>query len=115
MRLTEKMQDALAVTRGTGIAKHIAHMPRDAEGAVELTDGQWRALLQLNRPLRLAQPPHAPFGLGDAVAALANPIARALDATLGTKIVGCGGCAQRQAALNKLLPNLGKVNKSDGQ
>ena len=55
------------------------------------------------------------FGLGDAVAALANPIARALDATLGTKIVGCGGCAQRQAALNKLLPNLGKVNKSDEQ
>lgn len=37
-------------------------------------------------------------GLGDTVARLVAPIA----ATLGKK--GCGGCAKRQAALNKVLP-----------
>jgi hypothetical protein len=55
------------------------------------------------------------FGLGDAVAALANPIARASDAIFGTSLVGCSSCAERQAALNKLLPNLGKSPKSDAQ
>jgi hypothetical protein len=59
--------------------------------------------------------PRATFGLGDAVAAIANPIARALDATLGTKIQGCGGCARRRDALNQILPNLGKPHKSDEQ
>jgi len=49
-------------------------------------------------------PPAPMRGLGDVVALVANPIARAMDATLGTKIVGCGGCAKRQAALNKALP-----------
>ncbi len=64
-----------------------------------------------------AKQPNSPksFGLGDAVAALANPIAKAIDAVVGTKIVGCGGCAQRQAALNKMLPNLKNPLKPDGQ
>jgi len=43
-----------------------------------------------------------PFGLGDAVAVVAEPIARLSDAVLGTKLVGCGGCAQRRAALNRI-------------
>ena len=46
------------------------------------------------------------FGLGDLVASVAQPIARGIDAVAGTKIAGCGGCAQRQAALNKLVPNI---------
>lgn len=61
------------------------------------------------------QIPKKTFGLGDAVAALANPIARASDAIFGTSLVGCSSCAERQAALNKLLPNLGKSPKSDAQ
>lgn len=47
------------------------------------------------RPLR---------GLGDAVAAIANPIARAIDAIAGTDIEGCGKCKKRQAALNTAVP-----------
>jgi hypothetical protein len=44
------------------------------------------------------------FGLGDAVATVAEPIARLSDALLGTKLVGCGSCAERRAALNRLVP-----------
>jgi len=46
------------------------------------------------------------FGLGDAVAAIAQPIAKAIDNVAGTNIQGCGGCQQRKEALNKLVPNL---------
>lgn len=46
------------------------------------------------------------FGLGDAVAAIAQPIARAIDSVAGTNIQQCGGCKKRQEALNKLVPNL---------
>jgi hypothetical protein len=45
-------------------------------------------------------------GLGDAVAfiaqPIARPIARAIDAVAGTKIVKCGGCAKRREWLNQL-------------
>lgn len=51
------------------------------------------------------------FGLGDAVASVAQPIARGLDRVLGTNLANCGGCKSRQAALNRLLPNLGKSPK----
>lgn len=43
-------------------------------------------------------------GLGDAVALVAKPIARAIDSALGTSVAGCGGCKARQAALNKAVP-----------
>ena len=53
-----------------------------------------------------AQPPPPSRGLGDVVAIFAEPIARASDALLGTKLVGCNSCAERRAALNKLMPKL---------
>lgn len=40
------------------------------------------------------------FGLGDAVHAFAQPIARAIDMVAGTNIRGCGSCAKRRAMLN---------------
>ena len=46
------------------------------------------------------------FGLGDAVSAIAQPIAKAIDSVAGTNIQQCGGCQQRKEALNKLVPNL---------
>ncbi len=45
------------------------------------------------------------FGLGDAVASVAQPIARVLDRALGTHIENCGGCKQRRDALNRIVPN----------
>ena len=48
----------------------------------------------------------APFGLGDAVAVVAKPIARVIDRAVGTDLEHCEGCAKRQAALNQAVPNL---------
>ena len=44
---------------------------------------------------------HPPPGLGDRVAAVAQPIARAIDAVLGTHVAECGGCKRRREALNR--------------
>lgn len=50
-------------------------------------------------------PPRRPMrGLGDAVALVAEPIARASDKMLGTQLVGCGGCKKRREALNRAVP-----------
>lgn len=38
--------------------------------------------------------------LGDRIAAIAQPIARMIDAVAGTNVAGCGGCKQMQANLN---------------
>jgi hypothetical protein len=43
-------------------------------------------------------------GLGDAIHVVLNPIAKVIDNVAGTNLQGCGGCAQRQASLNNLLP-----------
>lgn len=53
---------------------------------------------------RHARPPcpEPPHGLGDLVAVIAQPIARVSDAVLGTHLVGCSSCAERQAALNRI-------------
>lgn len=51
-------------------------------------------------------PPPRTTGLGDVVAKVADPIARALDAALGTKLAGCGGCSKRRRALNQLIPDV---------
>lgn len=42
-------------------------------------------------------------GLGDVVAMVAQPIARALDAALGTDMENCGGCGKRKAWLNEAV------------
>lgn len=55
------------------------------------------------RKHRKALPP-----LGDAVAAIAQPIARAIDRIAGTDIEHCKGCAKRQKTLN----NLGKPTRT---
>ena len=51
-------------------------------------------------------PDECPYvrGLGDAVALVAQPIARVIDRAFGTNVQGCGGCKARQDALNQALP-----------
>lgn len=48
------------------------------------------------------EPPKPVIGLGDRFASIAQPIARVIDATLGTDIQNCGGCAKRKEFLNNL-------------
>ncbi len=40
--------------------------------------------------------------LGDLVARVAQPIAKAIDAVLGTKVQSCKACAKRREALNNI-------------
>jgi len=42
-------------------------------------------------------------GLGDKVHAIAHPIAKAIDKTVGTKISTCSACAKRREKLNNLF------------
>lgn len=55
-------------------------------------------------------------GLGDVVAAVAQPVAKALDAALGTDMQNCGGCGGRQEWLNEAVPFKKSldVSSSDG-
>lgn len=57
------------------------------------------------------RPLKKPIGLGDAVASVAQPIAKAMDAVLGTSIQTCGGCAARKAMLNAMVPRLTRTKK----
>jgi len=60
---------------------------------------------------------HAPHltkvGLGDAVAAVSQPIAKAVDAVAGTKLAECGGCKQRRQRMNYLVPDLAAPFRRD--
>lgn len=71
--------------------------------AIEIPGTVWDALRAKYHP---DSPPPPSRGLGDVVALFAEPIARASDAVLGTKLVGCNACAERRAALNRLMPKL---------
>lgn len=45
-----------------------------------------------------------PIGLGDKIARIAQPIARAIDKIAGTKIARCGGCKKMKDRLNAGTP-----------
>lgn len=46
----------------------------------------------------------SPRGLGDIIAAFAQPISHLLDRLLGTRLARCSGCQRRRRFLNHLLP-----------
>ena len=56
---------------------------------------------------QMTQEPHRLRGMGDLLAMVAQPIAGAVDAVLGTNIKECSGCARRRKLLNTVMP-LGK-------
>lgn len=56
-----------------------------------------------------------PKGLGDVVAAVAQPVAHVIDAVAGTNVAGCGGCKRRQEALNAAVPFSSKVDTQKPQ
>jgi hypothetical protein len=45
-----------------------------------------------------------PVPRGDKIAAIAQPIARAIDRVAGTKLAKCGGCKQMRSDLNAGMP-----------
>lgn len=56
------------------------------------------------KPTRFERIDKTTRGLGDVVAHVAKPIARALDQVLGTHLQDCRHCEERRETLNKLLP-----------
>lgn len=54
-------------------------------------------------------------GLGDVVAAVAQPIAKLIDGQLGTDIAHCGGCTGRQQWLNEAVPFKNELDVSSGE
>ena len=102
--MTEAQLTERAKIRRAGFREAVLALAPPVEGklSIEMTD--WH---RLTREYFIAPPPPPkPRGLGDLVAIFAEPIARASDAALGTHLVGCNSCAERRAALNKLLPKL---------
>lgn len=47
-----------------------------------------------------------PFGLGDAFALVAQPIARVIDFWFGTNIKNCAGCRARRVVFNHIVPDV---------
>lgn len=48
------------------------------------------------------------MGLGDAIKAVISPFAEVVDSAFGSKLSSCSPCAQRQARLNQLMPDITK-------
>jgi hypothetical protein len=73
----------------------------DVLSRVRITDGDtvfvsaedFRELMLKYRP-----------GYGDKLAQLLKPAAKIIDSLLGTDLVNCAGCAERQADLNERFP-----------
>ena len=56
--------------------------------------------------------PFGVLGLGDAVKIVAQPIAKAIDAAIGTDVQNCGACEKRRQYLNEKFPiNANKSTK----
>jgi hypothetical protein len=87
-------------TRESGFMDAVLAAGKTIDGEFRIDSEDWQRLTVIHRKHK------KPFGLGDAVATVAQPIARAIDAVAGTKIAECGGCSQRRDALNRLVPRL---------
>jgi hypothetical protein len=103
IRLTQTGLAAMAATRGEDFRRAVLAVATVDGETITLSESAWRAAQRTYPP---GAAPPKPRGLGDVVALFAEPIARASDAVLGTKLVGCNACAERRAALNKLVPDL---------
>ena len=103
IKLTQTGLAAMAATRGEDFRRAVLALATVEGETLTLSESAWRAA-QRHYPPSATPPP--PRGLGDLVALFAEPIARASDAVLGTHLVGCNACAERRAALNKLVPKL---------
>lgn len=59
---------------------------------------------------RLAKADPKKIGLGDAVAILAQPVAKVVDAIAGTNLKNCLSCAERKANWNQSFPSINPLD-----
>lgn len=76
----------------------------DLLGAGALVNGRIEVPEEAAAAILARCPDPALRGLGDVVAQVAQPIARAIDAVAGTHLRDCGGCKARRAKLNEWMP-----------
>lgn len=95
MRRFNRLQlAARAKTRTTGFIEAVLAAARPVNDTTyEISDEAYLAILTKHTP-----------GLGDVVASVAQPVARAIDAILGTNVAGCAKCKARQEWLNGWRP-----------
>lgn len=85
--------------RPPGYYDNVLRRGRLRDGRIELSEWQYFLLrLKYSRP-----------GLGDLVALVAQPVARMLDFSLGTKLAGCQACSKRRQKLNNIRWPFGKL------
>ena len=74
------------------------------------------ATIKPTRVIRIAKDPKDVIrGVGDVVARIAKPIARAIDARLGTDLENCKGCNKRRETLNQAFPIAGALPQTTEQ
>lgn len=98
----------LVANRAPGFEAAIRAVAEVTPRGLKIPVLDYRRIGRAHYVIRRGPPPTAPKprGLGDLVATLAEPIAAASDKLLGTHLVGCQSCAERRAALNRLIPKL---------
>lgn len=97
MRILIKSLEQRAKSRPEGYLQDVLN-----KGSV---DGEYLVITPADyQSLIVKYNPQAVKGLGDVVAKVAQPIARAIDRVAGTNVAGCGGCKKRQEILNKVMP-----------
>lgn len=92
MRISLKWLKIRAKTSPEGYYEDAISRGKIIGDELELSEEDYRRLVAKYR------------GAGDVVAVLAMPIAKVIDLALGTDLQNCGGCEQRQEALNELIP-----------
>ncbi len=73
----------------------------DGRSKCPLPDPRWRPWAEVVNRQQMRK-----RGLGDVVAAVAQPIARGIDAVAGTDLANCAGCGQRKKDWNKAVPDV---------
>jgi hypothetical protein len=86
-----------AAERPAGYLEDVLASGKAVDGWLQITPEAYQALTKKYSPERLR-------GLGDTVALIAKPVARAIDKIVGTDLERCPACAQRRAKLNAAFP-----------
>lgn len=97
LRITPAHLEAAARHRRAGFVAEFHRRAITTANGWEISPQVWADLTVVY----MRSPADTP-GLGDLVHAVAHPVARALDAVVGTNLSTCGSCDQRREALNRL-------------
>jgi hypothetical protein len=99
MKISLKKIMYKAIGRPPGYVEEVLSAGRAEGGWLHITPKAYQELKKKYSPSKLPL-----RGLGDAVAVIAKPIARAIDRIAGTDLEQYKPCARRQAKLNAAIP-----------